>query len=46
MIVIPFVGTTNEHDDEIISVVDGVITNWRLEEVSVLLEPLGDVDWW
>jgi len=46
VVVVPFVWTSDEHDDKIFSVVEGVIADWRLEQVSVLLEPLGDVDWW
>ena len=46
VVIISFVGTTNEHDDEVLSFVDGVITNGRLEQMSVFLKPLGDVDWW
>ena len=46
VVVISFIGTTNEHDNEIFSIIYGVIANWGLEEVPVLFEPLGDVDWW
>ena len=46
MVVVPFVGTTDQHDDEILSIIEDLVTNWRPEEVMVLLEPLRDVDGW
>ena len=46
MVVVPFVGTTDQHDDEILSFIEDFITNRRSEEVMILLEPLRDVDGW
>jgi len=46
VIVGPFVRATDQHDDEIPFVMQGLITNRRLEEVTVLLKPLWNIDWW
>ena len=46
MVVVSFVGTADEHDEEILSIINGVIANRRFEKMSVLFEPLGDVDRW
>ena len=46
VVVVPFVGTPDQHDDEILSVIESFITDRRLEKVTVLLEPLWDIDWW
>lgn len=45
MIIVPLIRAANEHDDEILSLIDGMIANWGFEKMPMLFEPLGDVDW-
>lgn len=44
VIVVPFVRTADQHDDEIVSFIQSLVPDRRLKEISVLLEPLWDID--
>ena len=46
MVVVYFVGTTDQHDDETLSVIKDLVANRRSELVMALLDPLGGVQGW
>lgn len=43
MVVIAFVGSADDHDDEVLARVDTEVVNRRLQEVTVLGEPFGKI---
>ena len=44
VIVVPFVGTPNRHDNKVLLSVQTKVVHWRFEEVCVGTEPFGEVD--
>lgn len=46
MIIIPLVRTSDDHDDKVLALVRTEVVHGRLQEVLVLDDPFGKVEWW
>ena len=44
VIVVTLVGSTDDHDSEVLARVDAEVIHGRLEEMAVLCEPFGKVE--
>ena len=45
MVVVTLVGAAHDHDGEVLARVDAVVVHGGLEEMTVLVKPLGEVEW-